>query len=75
MTGNDPRMWGFSLLEMNTEPGCPSIGIFPVVSAMLEGQLPVLFSPPTPVGSLRMPTVSLAAQMVKDPPAMQETQV
>lgn len=36
MTGNDPRMWVFSLLEMNTEPGCPSIGIFLLVSAVLE---------------------------------------
>ena len=70
MTGNDPRMWVFSLLEMNTEPGCPSIGIFLVVSAVLEEQLPILFSPPIPVGSLRTPTVSLVAQMVKDPPSM-----
>lgn len=51
MTGNDPRMWVFSLLEMNTEPGCPSIGIFLLVSAVLEEQLRILFSPPTPVGS------------------------
>lgn len=54
--GNDPRMRLFGL-QVHMALGCPSAGIFPVASAVLEEQLTRPCSLQTPVASLGPPRV------------------